>query len=52
MVLANNPQLYRHIWPDDEDREIEWIVPESEEEVQNLIAELEGRFSDEASLSE
>lgn len=50
MVLANNPQLYKHIWPDSDDSEIEWITPESDEEVQNLIALLEQDFASEESL--
>jgi len=52
MVLSSNPQLYKHIWPDKEDEGIEWIVPESQEEMQDLIAELEGQWEDEVSLTE
>jgi hypothetical protein len=40
-VLAGNPQLYEHLWPKEEDENIEWITPQSVEEVEDIVSYLE-----------
>jgi hypothetical protein len=49
LVLSNNPQLYQHIWPD-EDEGVEWRTPQSEEEIEALISEIESNLTNETSL--
>lgn len=52
LVFANNPRLYRELFPEQqtlsddeiESESFEWIVPESEEEALALLAEMEGSF--------
>lgn len=50
-VLANNPQLYNHIWPDNETANVEWLTPQSEEEIQAIIEQLERDLGSEQSLT-
>lgn len=42
IVLAGmNPQLYTHIWPNEEEGKIEWLRPQSEEELEDILRLLE-----------
>jgi len=50
MVLAGNPQLYQHIWPDDPNEDIEWLVPQSEEELEAILSQLDQIASSESEL--
>lgn len=43
LVFANNPEMYREMFPEDfrpKDEDLDWLVPESEEEVGELLEEL------------
>lgn len=46
LILATNPELYFQIWPveevltEEEEDEIEFLIPETEADVQAMMAEL------------
>jgi hypothetical protein len=40
MVFVHNPEMYKRIYHEDKEDEIEMIVPESEADVQDMLAEL------------
>jgi hypothetical protein len=49
-VLTGNPQLYKHLWPDNQDQDIQWVTPQSQEEVEDLVSYLEGLGGSEEKL--
>lgn len=52
MVLANNPQLYKAVWPDDTDQDVEWLTPQSQEEIDAILEQLEEIARTEESLQQ
>lgn len=45
MVFASNPELYETLFPSEHESEEDlWDVPESEEDIERIMKELEGFF--------
>lgn len=52
IVLAGNPQLYEHLWPETQDENIQWVTPQSVEEVEDIVGYLESLGGTEEKVSE
>lgn len=53
VLSGMNPQMYKSIWPDEDQSQIEWITPKSAEEVEDLdrlFAELDSLSDSELTL--